>query len=368
MAACKAPPERYDLVDLGDVVEGQAESRAVAIDERGRVIVRAIPPGIGQAVAEYVVSPSGKAQRVENPDAEARRETISLVGDRIRVTDYTLIKTGFLPARTTTLIDRKGGEIDIETYCPAPENSDWELDEFVISDDGEEAVGLFTSGTRSMVAKCAFEEETETLFETRDALELGGINNDGDIGGLLKSEGDLFLWRWSDGERVSDTIPNGLLNVDVSGIDRDGRVYAVATGEVVSPAIYLDEDAELSPAIVLPGEGWDVGWVTVGPCGMLIGEATYTNFATFIQLPAEEQYRMRQNFSEFWQYALERETELFVWSANQRNGKFLGSVAKDTRDWSSLRITAINEDGIAVGYADNEIGETRAIKLIPSKD
>lgn len=367
-ANCKAPPERYDLLDLGDVVAGHAESRAVAIDERGRVIVRTVPPGMGTAASEYEIAANGKARLIQNPDELAQRETVTLVGDRVRLTDYLLVQEGFLPARTKTLIDRKGGEIDIKDYCKPAGESDWTLETFVISDNGDKAAGLFKSSAGYMVGMCGLDENVKPLFETSDRIELAGINNAGELGGLLGSGQDLFLWRWADGNRVTQAVPEALLGLDVEGIDRQGRVYALATGEILNPVIYLGQSDELSPALVLPGEGWDVNWVTLGPCGTLMGEATYTNFATFIQLPEEERYRMRQNFSEFWQYALERETEVFVWSPDKRTGRFLGAVAKDTRDWSDLKITAINENGIAVGSARNDIGQMRAIKLVPAKD
>lgn len=366
-ANCKAPADKYDLVDLGDVVEDQAESRAVAIDKRGRVIVRTEPKGFGQPTAEYLIGTNGNAKPVENPDELAYRETLRLVGTRMRVTDYYLVQEGYLPARATTLIDRRGGEIDVADYCSAP-LAGWELKTFVISNDGEQSAGLFESDGGFLVATCKLDDESVSLFETQDEIELAGINNDGAIGGLLKSGDDLFLWRWSDGERVSENVPETLLNLEVSGIDEAGRVFALATGEVVNPLIFLGEDDQLAPALVLPGEGWDVNWAAIGPCGMVIGEATYTNFASFMQLSEEERYRMRENFSEFWQYALERETEQFIWTPSKRIGRFLGAVSKDTRAWRDVKILAINENGVAVGHADNELGQTRAIKLVPSRD
>ncbi|MEM9055622.1 MAG: hypothetical protein AAGB16_09880, partial [Pseudomonadota bacterium] len=230
-ADCKATSERYDLVDLGDAVEGQAESRAVAIDERGRVIVRAVPPGLGQEAAEYMVERNGRAKAVINPDTQALRKTNRLVGDRVRLTDYLLVQEGFLPARATTLIDRKGGEIDVATYCVLPENSDWNLQTFIISDDGEQSAALFSGTNGQMVARCALEEPIEVLFETPDEIELGGINNQGAIGGVLVSDRESFLWRWDRGQRVTATLPEALLYVEASGIDEMGRVFALATGE-----------------------------------------------------------------------------------------------------------------------------------------
>jgi hypothetical protein len=367
-ANCKAVPERYDLVDLGDVVDGQAESRAVAIDERGRVIVRAVPPGLGQEAAEYMIERNGKAKPVINPDTLAQRKTSRLVGDRVRLTDYLLVQEGFLPARATTLIDRKGGEIDVALYCSLPEGAEWELDTFVISDDGDQSAALFSGPEGQMVARCTLEEPVEILFETPDQIELGGINNQGAIGGVLVSDRESFLWRWDKGQRVTASLPEELLHIEAKGIDETGRVFALATGEVVNPAIYLDKQGDVVPALVLPGDGWDVDWISLGPCGSLFGQATYTNFATFVQLPVEEQYRLRQNFAEFWQYALERETELFYWSPDKSFGKFLGAVAPQTRDWSNIQITDINSDAIAIGYGSNELGEMRAIKLVPAKD
>lgn len=365
---CKTPPEQYDLVDLGTIVDGQAESRAVSIDERGRIILRTIPPEIGAEASEYLIERNGKARPIKNPDELAIRETLRLIGDRMRLTDYTLIQDGFLPARAMTLIDRSGGEIDVADLCRLKSRPDLSLEAFVISDNGDHSAALFESDSGFLVANCAFSEDASILFETNDKIELAGINNDGEIGGSLKSKSDLFLWRWSDGERATSELPRDLLNADVAGIDEAGRVFAMATGTVVNPAIYLNENSELSPALVLPGEGWDVNWLTVGPCGTLFGEATYTNFATFVQLPVEEQARMRENFAEFWQYALERESALFVWSPGDRNGKFLGSVAKATRDWTGIRLMGVNDQGIAIGYGENTEGETRAIKLVPAKN
>ncbi|MEL8055613.1 MAG: hypothetical protein AAGK66_05640 [Pseudomonadota bacterium] len=367
-ANCKTPPEKYDLVDLGDVIENQAESRAIAIDDRGRIILQTMPGGISQQASEYLIGRNGKAAPIENPDQTAIRETIRLIGDRMRLTKYTLVQEGFLPARATTLIDRKGGEIDVKDFCKVDGAADWEVKSFAISDNSDHAVALFETETGYTVATCAFEEAASVLFETTDEIELAGINNDGEIGGLLGNRGELFLWRWTDKGRVTSALPDDLLNAEVSGIDNDGRVFAMATGTVVNPAIYLTENDDLAPVTTLPGDGWDVNWITVGPCGTVFGEATYTNFAAFVQLPEEEKARLRADFAKFWQYALERESALFVWSPGDRNGKFLGSAARDTRSWSDIRITAINEDGVAIGYGDNEFGQTRAIKLVPTRD
>ncbi|MEM1086092.1 MAG: hypothetical protein AAGH90_00060 [Pseudomonadota bacterium] len=366
-ATCKAPSDKYDLIDLGDVVEGQAESRAVAIDKRGRIVVRTVPPGIGQPASEYLIERNGKAKRAKNPDEVAIRETQRLVGNKMRLTDYTLVTEGFLPARATTLVDSKGGEIDIVDYCKLEDGDGWDLDTFLISDNGEQTAALFESDTAFRVASCTFDAPATVLFETDNKIELGGINNDGQIGGLEKNGDGISLWRWSDGDRLNRSLPEELLDAEVSAIDDDGRVFALATGVVVNPAIYLSTDDQLSPIIMLPGDGWDVNWLTISPCGTVVGEATYTNFASFIQLPEKEQRRMRENFAEFWQYALERESALFVWSEGDQAGRFLGAAAKDTRNWNSIRLTAINEDGVIIGHADNEDGETRAIKLVPAK-
>lgn len=367
-ANCKAPAEKYDLVDLGDVVADQAESRAVAIDERGRVIVQAVTEGIGQQASEFLIERNGKSAPVKNPDQIAIRDTTRLIGNRMRVTDYTLIQEGFLPARATTLIDRKGGEIDIKDFCKVDGSASWDIESFAISDNGDHAVALFETETGYSVAKCEFEKPASILFETDDEIELAGINNGGEIGGLTDGGDELFLWRWTDAGRVTKALPDELLDAQVSGIDSEGRVFAIATGTVVNPAIYLTEDDDLAPVVMLPGDGWDVNWVTVGPCGTVFGEATYTNFAAFVQLSEQEQAKMREDFQQFWQYALERESALFVWSPSDRNGRFLGRAAEETRDWSELRVTAINKDGVAIGYGDNEFGETRAIKLVPAKD
>ena len=367
-ANCKAPPQKYELVDLGDIIEDQAESRAVAIDERSRIVLQTAPKGIGQKAAEYLVERNGKAAPIENPDEIAIRETTRLIGNRMRLAKYTLLQEGFLPARATTLIDRKGGEIDVKDFCKVDGGTDWEVKSFAISNNADHAVALFETENGYAVATCAFEEAASVLFDTTDEIEIAGINNSGEIGGMLASRGERFLWRWSDDGRVTSALPDDLLNAEVSGIDSDGRVFAMATGTVVNPAIYLTENDDLAPVTTLPGDGWDVNWVTVGPCGTVFGQATYTNFAAFVQLPEEEKARMRADFAKFWQYALERESALFVWSPGDRNGRFLGSVAREARDWSDMKITAINEDGVAIGYADNAIGETRAIKLVPVKD
>ncbi|MBR9834264.1 MAG: hypothetical protein GYB42_03545 [Alphaproteobacteria bacterium] len=362
-ASCKAPAERYAIIDLGDFTEAQSDARAVAIDPKGRIIIRTQGTGLNGITQEFERDTRGKAKPVAYAEDGAERQTRAYLGERLRLVDYTRYQTGYVPLELQTLIDRRGAEMSVDDYCPAPETGGT-LSQFVISPSSKHAAGLFQTESGQVLARCETGEAAE-IVHTRDTdMQLAAINDDGVMTGLLEEAGASRIWRMGTGDLAMFDLPDGHYDASVDGIDAAGNVFVSTTGEVKNSSLRLSADGALTAVDVLPGLGWDIDQQLVGPCGALFGRAFHTNFEAFSQLPPEEQQELRLDQERYMAFAGEREEGMFIWSEGH-GGRFMHTVVDGFRDWVSLDLLDVNESGQAVGYGVRENGDVRAILLQP---
>lgn len=361
-AECKPSADKYEIIDLGELVPDQLEARAVHIDSKGQSVVRSISE---DGAADFSVSRKGKATALTFSADGAERQTLALLDNRVKLVDYTMRKPGYVDLKLTTLVGRRGNEVDVKDYCTA-HSKGWVLDTFKISQSGNAAAALFVGADGYAIVECREDEAGVLLFSSPDQVTLDGINNDGDVAGLKDGESGSEVWRFSDGELESIEFPEDVLDAEVMNLADSGAVLISTIGAVTNSAFSYSTEGGFDQVEPLPGEGWDVDWVVQGPCGHMFGQATYTNFATYVSLSDDEKARLQENMSEFMSYAQEREDALFFWSP-EAGGKFLQSVVGSIRDWQYLKINAVNSNGQAVGEATDENGVVRAVRLDPVK-
>ncbi len=363
LADCAREINSYKLVDLGDLMEGQADARALAIDARGRILVSASGDGVSAAASEFLRERSGKAKPVEQSDDGAVRTTKALLDNRLRLIDYIKRKPGYVPQELMTLADRRGEEMTVGDYCKGPDETAT-LKQFVISPSGEEAAAQFESAGAVVIARCDPEGAAERLFEDVPESELVAINDDGVLAGIVTHSNRSAIWRWNDGVRGAKPIPEDLSDAVIDGIDRAGNIYVSAMGDIKNTSLRYEAGGGLKVVDVLPGPGWNVDWQAVGPCGHLFGRAFHTNLESFLELPAEKQAEIRENTAQFMEFAAQREDAYFVWSPVD-GGRFLSLMLPELRDWFDMQILDVNEKGQAVGAARNADGKVRAILFDP---
>lgn len=366
-ASCKAAPERYSIVDLG--VFGEVENdeptdaRAVAIDPKGRIIVRTQGHGLSGVMREFERDVRGKVKPLDPVDDGAVRETRAYLGQRLRMVDYTRYQSGYVPLRLQTLIDRRGNEVAVSDYCPAPETGG-ELVSFVISPSAQHAGALFSTDQGMQLARCVENKPARVVHGPVSDIHLVAINDDGVMTGLIDDANGADIWRLGSGEMQTFGLPDGHYDPRIDGIDAAGNVFVSTAGEIKNSSLRLLSDGTLEIVDVLPGMGWDLDQQRVAPCGTVFGRAFHTNFEAFSQLPPEEQQELRLDQERYMAFAGEREEGMFIWSETH-GGRFMNTVVDGFRDWVSLDILDINERGQAVGYGVREDGSVHAILLKP---
>lgn len=360
-AQCKPMSANYEIVDLGDFEQGDKAMSAVAIDKKGRKIVRIAADGINGESREFIVNARGKVSKLKQSDDGAVRETLKLLDNGNRIVTYRRSDPGFRPVEMQTLIDRRGGEITVKDYCQSPSEG-WQQSDFAISRSGKKAAATFVKDGRFALAACNEDMTSDILFERDNEILLTGITDDGVIGGKIDLPSTMNFWRWADGlQEVA--APEGYSNIEASGMDEAGNLIATTTGEITSsPLRYTGERIE--PISVLSGKGWDVLWQIQAPCGEIFGQAVHTNIEDFLDLPQEEQDAMRDDMQAFLQFAAQREDAYFMWSPDTE-GRFLSGVVAGFRDWQDVRINDVNERGEAVGHALDAQNRMRAITIRP---
>lgn len=364
-ADCKASPDAYELVDLGTVLEGDADAQAVAIDARGRIVISAQADGLNSFPVEYVRERSGKIKPVKQTDDGSVRTTKAYLNNQVRFTDYIKRKSGYVPLELETLVDRRGEEMAVGDYCRGPSEND-HLQTFVISPSGEAAAAKFKTDAGMVMARCVEGEPAEILFEDMSDARLVAINDAGMLAGDIPGAPQAVLWRWADGKRTQAQVPEDLMDVVIDGIDEDGNIYATTVGLIKNTSLRYDVDGDMSALDILPGAGWDLDWQAVGPCGHIIGMAFHTNLESFLALPAAEQQALKADMPRYMDFAAQREEAMFVWSPD-KGGRFLSSMLPELGDWDGLSILDINEKGQAVGVASTNGSRMRAILLDPQK-
>ena len=360
-AQCKPISANYEIVDLGDFEHVDKALSAVAIDKKGRKIVRIAADGINGESREFIVNARGKVSQLKQSDDGAVRETLKLLDNGNRFVTYRRSDPGFRPVEMQTLIDRRGGEISVKDYCQSPSEG-WQQSDFAISRSGKKAAATFVKDGRFALAICNEDMTSDILFERDNEILLTGITDDGVIGGKIDLPGAMNFWRWTD-ELHEVIAPEGYSNIEASGMDEAGNLIATTTGEITSASLRYAGDL-VAPISVLPGKGWDVLWQVQAPCGEVFGQAVHTNIEDFLDLPQEEQDAMRDDMQSFLQFAAQREDAYFIWSPDSE-GRFMSGVVAGFRDWQDVRINDVNERGEAVGHALNSQNRMRAITIRP---
>lgn len=360
-AQCKPMSANYEIVDLGDFEQGDKAMSAVAIDKKGRKIVRISADGVLGQSREFIVNARGKVSKLKQSDDGAVRETLKLLDNGNRIVTYRRFDPGFRPVEMETLIDRRGGEIAVKDYCQSPSEG-WQQADFAISRSGKEAAATFTKGGRFALVACNEDMTSDILFERDNEILLTGITDDGVIGGKIDLPGTMSFWRWS-GDLQEVAAPEGYSNIEASGMDEAGNLIATTTGEITSATLRYEDDT-VAPLSPLPGKGWDVLWQVQAPCGEIFGQAVHTNLESFLDLPQAEQDAMRDDMRAFLQFAEQREDAYFLWD-RESEGRFMSSVVAGFRDWQDVRISDINERSEAVGHALDTQNRMRAIAIRP---
>jgi hypothetical protein len=361
LAQCKPMSANYEIVDLGDFEQSDDGLRAVAIDNKGRKIIRFAAQGINGDSREVMVSARGKVSQLKQADDGAVRETLKFLDNGNRIVAYSRYDPSFRPVEMQTLIDRRGGEIAVKDYCQSPSEG-WQQVDFKISRSGKKAAATFMKDGRFALAACNEDMTSERRFERDHEILLTGITDAGIIGGKIDLPGKMSFWRLTN-ELDEIEAPDGYSNIEASGMDEAGNIIATTTGEITSAPLRYTSDG-IEPLSVLPGKGWDVLWQVQAPCGEIFGQAVHTNIEEFLDLPQEEQDAMRDDMRAFLQFAEQREDAYFLWDPELK-GRFMSSVVAGFRDWQDVRISSVNERGVAVGYALNADNETRAIAIRP---
>lgn len=361
-AQCKAPAERYEIVDLSVELDPHVTSRAVAIDRKGRTIISIEPTDDNAGMVEVLLAARGKTGKLKQADDGAERRTLRLLDNGTRLVDYRTLEPGYLPLELKTLIDRRGGEMTVQDYCKPPADG-WMQRDFTISDSGKTAAAVFEKDGQYALAQCNEDMSSEILHEDEREMSLSEVTNDGVVGGYLAQARDVIFWRWDDQFEIGEP-PAEYSNLEISGMDIAGNLIATTTGEVTSAALRFERAGGVDKMQSLPGTGWDVLWQVQAPCGEVFGKAVRTNIEDFLDLSPEKQAEKRDDMRAFLDFAAQREDAHFIWHESS-GGRFMSGIVEGYRNWTNMNILDVNTRGEAVGSAMNAAGETRAIAIRP---
>lgn len=362
-ANCKGVPEAYEIVDLGELVNNQAEASAIAINDKGRIIVSALESGFDAKPVDYIGSKPGNFKVMKDRSIEAESRTLALLSREVQLVSYDLDSPDFLSMSLTTLIDRKGGEISVSSWCEPPEAGQ-KMSSFAVSPSGKHAAAVFNDRRNQFLSICLEGQPARVVREVSDSLTIDRISDDGVMVGR---DGDEF-WRGSKKDYEPLLTPNGWSQLKVTGVTEMGQLVGSAFGVVTSPSIIVEPDKELQQINILPGMGWDTLWQVLSPCGVLIGEATQTNFEEFLELPVEKQKELRSDLATYLNYAREARSTYFVWSARDpaSSGTELHEITPNLKeDWVHITLVAANRKGFFVGHGARHDGAIRAILVKP---